>query len=136
MLLISLSLLTQAQSSSQTDGAEPELTTQVGRLVRQLDGDSLENRQSAEKALIELGPDVLKLLPTITPRTPAEVKQRLARIRTALEKAAAQAVAQPTRVALEGEMSLASALEAIQQQTGNRVVGHQYPGFDFSAQAP
>ncbi|HEU0067833.1 MAG TPA: hypothetical protein VFQ26_01050, partial [Nitrospiraceae bacterium] len=81
-------------------------------------------RDAAEKALIKLGPSVLGLLPPITPRTAAEVKERLDRVRKELETASAQSVANPTTVTLEGEMSLPEAFIKFEEQTGNRVTGY------------
>ncbi len=115
-LLIGCSILGQA------DDAGAELQLEVRRLVRQLDDDSLENRQAAEKALVELGPDVLKLLPPVTRNTSAEVKVRLDRVRKALETAAAEAAAEASTFTLEGEMPLSEALAELEKQTGNKVM--------------
>lgn len=115
-LLIGCSILGQADDS----GAELQL--EVRRLVRQLDDDSLENRQAAEKALVELGPEVLKLLPPVTRNTSAEVKVRLDRVRKALETASAEAAAEASTFTLEGEMPLSEALAELEKQTGNKVM--------------
>ena len=98
------------------------LQLKVNRLVRQLDADALADRAAAEKALVELGPQALELLPAITPRTSAEVKDRLGRVRTILEKQAAEQAADASRVTLEGKMTLAAALAELEKQTGNKVV--------------
>jgi len=109
------------------DAASDELSLQVRALVKQLDDDSLANRQAAENKLVELGPDALKLLPPVTRRTSAEVKVRLDRVRKALEESAAEAAAEPSVVTLKGEMPLSEALAALEKQTGNRII-------DFRAQ--
>lgn len=101
------------------------LPADVTRLVRQLDDPAQAERDRAEKALTALGPDVLPLLPAITPRTPAETKERLGRIRSALESQLSQSAATPTTVTLKGTMSVADALRAMEKQTGNRVVGYE-----------
>ncbi|MEX0818876.1 MAG: hypothetical protein WD070_04765 [Pirellulaceae bacterium] len=112
-----------------SDARSPaDLKAEVIRLVRQLDDDQRSQRESAEKAIIGLGPEALNLLPTITPRTPAEVKERLGRIRKTLETASAASIAEPSLVTLEGEMPLAEALQAMEQQTGNRVTGYERRG--------
>ena len=108
--------------------AAKALIDETKRLVRQLNANKASQRDAAELALVELGPDVLSHLPTINARTPAEVKERLGRIRSALEKALAASTAKPSRVTLKGEMSLADALQSIEKQTGNRVTGYQQRG--------
>lgn len=122
-LLIGCSVLGQADAASASD----ELALEVRRLVRQLDDDLLEKRQAAEKELVELGPDVLKLLPPVTRNTSAEVKVRLDRVRKALETAAAELAAQASTVTLRGEMRLFEALAELEKQTGNKIL-------DFRAQ--
>lgn len=111
-----------------TDGATADLKVEVNRLVLQLDSVERSEREAAEKSLIELGPEALNLLPSITPRTPAEVKERLGRVRKTLETTTAESIAQSSLVTLAGEMSLGDALQAIQQQTGNQVTGYERRG--------
>jgi hypothetical protein len=95
----------------------------VRRLVRQLDAPQLAERDAAEQELIQLGPDVLDLLPPATSRTSAEVQQRVARVRRTLEQMAAKSAAEPSRVTLRGDpMKLSKCLEEISRQTGNRIV--------------
>ncbi|MDA1051092.1 MAG: hypothetical protein O3C40_11525 [Planctomycetota bacterium] len=118
-------LLAQGDGSARDGASATDLKAEVVRLVRQLDDDERSQREAAEKALVELGPDALNLLPPITPRTPAEVKERLGRVRKSLETSSAESNAKPSMVTLEGEMSLADALQAMQQQTGNRVTGYE-----------
>lgn len=118
LLLISCFVLGQVDDASAND----ELGLEVRRLVRQLDDDSLANRQAAEKELISLGPEVVELLPPVTRNTSAEVKVRLDRVRKALEVAAAEAAAKASTVTLEGEMPLFEALAALEKQTGNKIM--------------
>lgn len=98
---------------------------QVKSLVRQLDDDEVARRIEAEEMLIGLGPKVLDFLPAVTPRTSSEVKDRLGRIRSTLEKAAAESATNASLVTLKGEMSLADALAKMEAQTGNKVAGHE-----------
>ena len=79
---------------SKPDAAESneQLASAVKRLVRQLDDEALAKRDAAEKELIALGVPALAHLPMTTPRTPAEVKDRLGRVRRALESATAVSV--------------------------------------------
>ncbi len=107
------------------EAAPNPLDATVRRLVRQLDSSELATRDEAERALIELGPDVLDHLPRITSRTPAEVKERLGRVVQAVEKAAAESIGQASRVTLQGEMTLAEAMASLQKQTGNVVEGFE-----------
>lgn len=106
--------------------AEPakadDLRFEVRSLVRQLDDNELAKRNEAEAALIKLGPDVMEFLPPVRSNTSAEVKVRMQRIRSALEKAIAQSAAEPALVTLSGEMKFSAALDAIEKQTGNRFV--------------
>ncbi len=110
-------LLAQADATASED-----LELQVRRLVRQLDARQLAERDAAEKALLELGPDVLELLPQGDQRVSAEVAQRVARIRSRLERAMAEAAGRASRVTLQGELTLREAAAKIEEQTGNRIV--------------
>jgi len=96
-----------------------ELVSRVRQLVTELDHKELARREEAEKQLLELGPRVLPLLPPPDNRMPAEVRQRLLRVRNVLQVHAAQQTLQATRVTLEGEMTVAELIEAISRQTGN-----------------
>lgn len=94
----------------------------VRRLVRRLDAPRLADRDSAEAELVKLGPDILDLLPEVNERTPAEVKQRLSRIRHKLELTLAEQTARASRVTLRGsQMPVAEVVAAMQKQTGNKI---------------
>lgn len=122
-LAVCLVLLAQADGPANPKQPDRDLKAEVRQLVRQLDADERDEREDAEKQLVELGPEVLSHLPRVTPRTPAEVKERLGRVRKTLETANAKSISTPKLVTLEGEMSLSDALQAIEEQTGNRVAG-------------
>ncbi|MFM7071231.1 MAG: hypothetical protein ACKO38_05490 [Planctomycetota bacterium] len=114
------------QSPAKPTAESPaELKAAVGRLVRQLDDTQLARRESAEKELIGLGPAVIDLLPPVTRQMPAEVKERLARVRRTLESSAAELSLSPTRVTLKGPLKFSEALLAIEKQTGNRLVDYR-----------
>jgi hypothetical protein len=103
--------------------AEDSLQITVRRLVRQLDAPRLIERDEAEARLIGLGPDVVRLLPGVTAGTPAEVKQRLQRIRQKLEGTAARSAGEPSLVTLHARAEpLGQLLAAISRQTGNKIV--------------
>jgi hypothetical protein len=105
--------------------ADAELAKKVAALVKQLDSNQQAQREAAEKELVALGPDVLPLLPALTPRTPAEVRNRLTRVRNALVKAEVEAATKPALVSLSGEMLFSEAAAAIAEQTGNKLVDYR-----------
>ncbi len=119
-----LSLLLSLGQTATAKGEEV-LKSKVQALVQQLGDNDMARREAAEKELIALGPDVLGLLPTTNARTPAEEKVRLGRVRTTLEKAAAEAVTRPSLVTLSGEMLVSEAMAKISEQTGNRLVDYR-----------
>jgi hypothetical protein len=117
--------------AGQADAAEggPDLKLEVARLVRRLDARELADREAAEKALIEMGPKALELLPPADKRVPAEVRQRLDRIKVLLQKQQAEAAAANSTITLSGErMLLSEIFEAIQEQTGNSITFGQGGG--------
>lgn len=97
----------------------------VRRLVLQLDSNLLAERDAAEKELIDQGAAVLPLLPATKPSMPAEMQQRLRRVRQTLEQQAAMEATQGSKVTLRGEMKLSAAIAAIVEQTGNEVVDYR-----------
>lgn len=101
--------------------AQDDLKEKVTQLFKQLDDPSAEKRDAAEKALVELGPDITPLLPRVTTRTSAEVKDRLLRISKSLDKAAAEAIIKPRLLTLNDDISIKNLLEEIEKQTGNKV---------------
>ncbi|HEV3024076.1 MAG TPA: hypothetical protein VGX76_16485, partial [Pirellulales bacterium] len=106
--------------------AKAELAGQVARLVRQLDSAELSQRDEAERKLLELGPDALPLLPTIRPRTPAEVSLRVTRVQQKLLRAQAAAAMEPSLVTLKGDdLPLSDVLKQIAGQTGNTITDHR-----------
>jgi hypothetical protein len=110
---------------AQPEIASEELATKVKGLVQQLYGDELAKRVAAEQELVRLGPDVLPLLPTTNARTPAEVLNRLKRVRDALVKAEVEAATRPSVVTLSGEMPVSEAIAQITKQTGNKLVDYR-----------
>lgn len=109
---------------AQGDGQVPDdLKSTVQTLVRRLDAAELSRRDAAEAELIRLGPKVLDLLPKLTGRTAAETKQRIQRIRQALQRMAAESAAEASRVSIRGDaIPLSKLLEEISSQTGNKIV--------------
>jgi len=105
--------------------ADAELAKQVKRLVLLLDDDEQAKREAAEKDLVALGTDVLPLLPAISARTPAEMKNRLGRVRAALMKTAVAATAKAVFVSLSGEMPASKAIAELAKQSGNPLVDYR-----------
>ncbi len=119
VLLTGCLLMGQAALPSVDD----DLKLEVRRLVRQLNATRLAQREAAEGQLLKLGPRALELLPPVSDRTPAEVAQRLGRIRRKLQLAAAEAVAKASLVTLSGDaMPLSKVLAALEEQSGNKIV--------------
>jgi hypothetical protein len=133
LVLVSGLLLGQAAEKSTPDkptvaeksSDDKALAEKVTALVRQLDAREQAKREAAEKELIALGPDVLPLLPALTTRTPAEVRNRLTRVRNALTKAEIEAATKPALVNLSGEMLFSEAAASIAEQTGNKLVDYR-----------
>jgi hypothetical protein len=124
--LVVLTGLVLGQMPEKT-AADEALSAKVRSLVGKqgLGHDELAKREAAEKALIDIGPDVLPLLPAVTPRTPAEDKIRLQRVRSALVNAAIAAATKPSLVTLAGEMPFSEAIAKIAEQTGNKLVDYR-----------
>jgi len=123
--LVAFTCLAFAQAeTSPANVDDAVLRSQVRRYLRQIDHRELEMRNAAEKSLIELGPRVLTLLPAITPRTSAEFKERLGRVRKTLELAAAEAATHSSEITLQGEMTFAEAMQALEKQSGNHAAGY------------
>ena len=118
--VVTVAMAVAVQADASDGGADLKL--EVARLVRRLDARELADREAAEKALIKMGPKALDLLPPTNKRVPAEVKQRLDRIKVLLQKQQAEAAAANSTVTLSGErMLLTEIFEAIQEQTGNSI---------------
>lgn len=106
--------------------SEPNLSDQVKAWVRRLDSDTLEERDRAEKKIIELGHESLEHLPQVKPNTAAETKARLQRIRTILEKARADSAAKASKITLSvKDKPFTEIIGAIEEQTGNKLVDYR-----------
>ena len=119
--ILSSSILWLPLQGESAAAPQAKLPVQVGKLVEQLDSDLLAQRQSAERALIALGPEVLNYLPKIESLASAEVRQRLQRVVKTLQLQASRQATAASRVDLKGTMDFATVLQALQTQTGNRI---------------
>jgi hypothetical protein len=114
---------TSSQPAAQADTTD--LAAKVTRLVRQLDDRTQAKREAAEKDLIALGVDVLPLLPSKDNRMPAEVKNRLDRVRAALMKITIASTTKTALVSLSGEMPVSKAIAELVRQSGNPLVDYR-----------
>jgi hypothetical protein len=101
---------------------EAALRDRVAQLVGRLDADKQDVREAAEKALIELGPRVLPVLPDPASVKSAEQKAGLQRVREALVAAQEKESFTASIVTIQGEgIRLSEALKQLQQQSGNLI---------------
>lgn len=100
---------------AQDVGVEPQ---KVRILIRELDADKLSQREAAEKALIELGTEVIPLLPPLDARVSAEAAVRLQRIRKVLDEKSLQAKLEGKRFNLKGSSSVKQALSELGKDLG------------------
>jgi hypothetical protein len=120
-LLCAALLWGQAESKP----AEIPLTEHVKKKVVLLDDEDQAVRDAAEKSLIDLGEPVLNFLPQTQEGSSTELKARLARIRSTIEKQSIEAHTKPSQVTLQGEMELSEAIAAFEKQTGNKFVDYR-----------
>ncbi len=127
VLLVAAAALAQEQSQP---AADDQLGHEISRLVRQLDDDRAARRDAAEAKLLELAGTrtavvdrFLESLPEPTGEMPLAVRERLTRIRHAVEDRAAKAATAGTTVTLNGDkLKLTDVYAALLKQTGNKIV--------------
>lgn len=108
--------------AAQTAGETADIELRVQQLVQRLGSDNASVRDAAERQLLELGANILPLLPTATASLPPVATEPLTRLRNALLAKMAEEVGRASQLSLRGRLSLASLLEEVYQQTGNRVI--------------
>ena len=122
MLTTMLTLLTVTVGISASEDVE-ELNAQVRRLVRQLASDEVAQRDEAESALVELGPNALDAVQKYLPHPDAEANTRLQRVQEILYKQAVEAATTATMVTLDvKDKPISEVFSMIEEQTGNRIV--------------
>jgi len=113
---------------------DPNLIDIVEPLVRQLNDDKAKRREQAEQELLKLAPvndpqaldAYLKLLPKPIEGMPEEVRLRLTRLRSHLEKQQADETTAATKLTILAEdTALDQLLEEVHEQTGNRLVDYR-----------
>ncbi|MGC6461957.1 MAG: hypothetical protein ACON32_09180 [Pirellulaceae bacterium] len=110
------------KNNSQEDRAltaDSVSSEQILKWVSELDADSLAVRRQASQRLIDLGPGLLRDLPPNRSTDSPERSEALIRIRRDLEVQLAEQMKRPSRVSLNGEMTLWEALQSIEEQTQN-----------------
>jgi len=122
MTVVSLILVLQLSGAlppPAESSAEDPVRAAVAKWIQQLDAPALADRARAERELLDLGPKVLRWLPTkeLLPGNAARVA--VGRLRIKLEQRLARDSARPSRVTLSGEFTLPGVLTEITRQTGN-----------------
>ncbi len=100
--------------------SEMELMVLVEELTRDLNARGISDRDLAERKLAHLGPTALEFL-EVPDEATTDVRDRLLRVRTILEKAAVTAVTQSSTVTLDGTYALGDLFEELRKQTHNDV---------------
>ena len=122
-LLVMLVLATGADNSA-ADQKIADLKIEVNHLVRQLDAPELSRRTEAETKLLNLGPQILDLLPVYDDKSPAAEAQRreaVDRIRDQLQRRAAEDATAASVVTLKAtDRPLSEILAELARQTGNK----------------
>lgn len=108
-----------AWSQADPDAAaeQRQLAATVDRLITALDSRTLSQRQAAERDLIDLGPEILKILPRENDLPTAEMRQRIRRIRDQLERVESTTSIDASPVTIRDARTLGDALRQITRQT-------------------
>jgi len=115
--------LTLVAAASGQQVSESALKDRVSQLIERLDSPKVEARATAEKALIDLGPRVLPLLPTAVDPKKADLAARVEKVRAALREKDEPTNLGASRVTLKAQaIRLTEAIKALQAQSGNLIV--------------
>ena len=98
---------------------EMAVADKVSDLEQKLSATSFEDRDAAEKEIIEFGSEALDYMSDPSPDFEDDLNARLTRIRKTLEKVAIEETITPSKITLAGEMSIKKAIGEIKSQTGN-----------------
>ena len=118
-MIVTVSCPTAAAAQTSSVAAATDLRLQVRAEIERLSSPARSTRAAAEQALLELGTDVLPLLPSPDLLTSPSSRQAVRRIRVRLEHDVAEQSLQPTRVSLAGDFTTARLAQQIEKQTGN-----------------
>jgi hypothetical protein len=91
------------------DSVEKTETSNLAKAIeehfKKLDSNKLSERDQAEARIIEMGPKIIDLLPPVSDENSEELRIRIERIRTLLEKEEKVLLTSPSLVNLKGNMS-------------------------------
>lgn len=119
---LTLAWLLIAAGQSVVADDQPEMRVRVNELIQQLDSTTLNERRRAENQLLELGPDILSLLPSLDLTENAARRESIRVIRNQLERQAARDSSAASRVTLSGELPVSKIIGEIVKQSQNRLV--------------
>lgn len=108
-----------AQKTQRTQSASDIDDDAIQKLVLDLADNSRRVRLAAEQRLLELGPQILPLLPEPDEDTDASVRLAVQRIRRELEFRQSEAIFRPSTFSLNGTFTLQQVLKRLSEQTGN-----------------
>ena len=109
-------------AQGQTETADAALRDRVLQLIERLDDPKAESRDDAQARLIKLGARVLLLLPDPAGVASKERKERLGRVRAALESGEEEMKTGASKVTIQAKgMRLSDAIGQLQKQTGNTI---------------
>ncbi len=117
VLLLTVQLLSCTVALGQTE--EMAVADEVNELHEKLKAASFEERDEAEKEIIKLGTAALDHIADPSPDFEEDLNKRLVRVRKQLEQVAIEEAISPSRITLDGKMSLKDAFLKIKRQTGN-----------------
>jgi hypothetical protein len=110
------------QAAAQAETADAALRDRVLQLVERLDDPKPETRDDAQARLIKLGPKILTVLPDSSTITSKERKERLDRVKAALQEAQSETKTGASRVTIQAKgVRLTEAVAQLQKQTGNAI---------------
>jgi hypothetical protein len=125
LLVFQLSLLSFAQEEAAPAKPQKFDSQTLGKIleqrVKELDSNKLKDRDQSEAAIVALGPQVIDLLPPVSDADSEELRMRIERVRTQLEKLEKAQLTTPSYVTLSGVMTGADALTKISEMTGNKI---------------
>jgi hypothetical protein len=98
------------------------LRDRVQQLVGRLQGGTAAEQEAAETALVGLGARALPVLPEPSTLADAASRERLERVRRAIEESGQARAGEASKVTIRGKgLRLSEALQALQKQSGNVV---------------
>lgn len=125
--LLCLALLGSMNWANWTTAADPipanrKIQSEVRALLIELDANQRTRRQKAEKDLLDLGPQILSVLPPPELLPNQAVRSAVARVRVTLERRKAQGSVQASQVSMPStRLSLGDWLKQVETQTANHI---------------